>query len=155
MCFQGNTIDFAKADLAGIRTCLSVPSRALQKTSAGRRLGSLRLRAKPEACEGFKLLARMSGASKALDVAARGRSRSPRHEAKHIGETTLLPMHLSRGLYDIISTCSATVGRSTNATLSLFLESGFLMYALGQNTLLETLRSFQEERRVRGLRTSA
>jgi len=92
MCSQGNTINFAKADLAGIRTSLSVPSRALQKRALeegwdlsdlariliclGATSYFLRLR-KPETCERLKLLARMSGASKALDVAAVGDRASP------------------------------------------------------------------------------
>jgi len=114
----------------------------------------LRLR-KPEACERFKLLARMSGASKALDVAAGGRPRSCRHEPKQIGETTLLPMHLPRGLYDIISTYSVTTGTSRNALLSRFFEAGFVIYMLGQNTLLKTICSLQEERRTSSRETSA
>jgi len=58
----------------------------------------------------------------------------------------LLPVHLPRGFYDLISTCSATTGRSRNSLLSQFLKAGYLTYMLGQNTLLKTLCSLQEER---------
>ena len=87
----------------------------------------------------------MSDMSQRLDMAV-GRRRGRRNELKQIGEITLLPVHLPRGFYDLISTYSDTTGRSSGATLSRFLESGFLTYLQGQNTLLETIRSLQTER---------
>ena len=107
----------------------------------------LRLR-NPEASELFKRLATMSDMSQRLDMAV-GRQRGRRNEPKKIGETTLLPVHLPRGFYDLISTYSGTTGRSRNATLSRFLESGFLIYLQGQNTLLKTIYSLQTERAER------
>jgi hypothetical protein len=104
----------------------------------------LRLR-NPEASELFKRITTMSDMSQRLDMAV-GRRRGRRNEPKQIGETTLLPMHLPRGFYDLISTYSGTTGRSRNATLNRFLESGFLIYLRGQNTLLETIRSLHAER---------
>jgi hypothetical protein len=87
----------------------------------------------------------MSDMSQRLDMAV-GRPRGRRNELKQIGEITLLPVHLPRGFYDLISTYSDTTGRSSGETLSRFLESGFLTYLQGQNTLLETIRSLQTER---------
>jgi hypothetical protein len=112
----------------------------------------LRLR-NPEALERFKLLATMNRASRALDVAV-GRGRGHRNEPKHIGETTLLSMHLPQGLYDMISTYSATTGTSRNALLSRFFETGYIIYMLGQKALLKTLGSLQEERRASPAETS-
>jgi len=109
----------------------------------------LRLR-KPEASEQFKRLATMSEMSKVLDAAVGGR-RGRRNEPKHIGETTLLPLHLPRGFYDVISIYSATTGRSRNATLTMFLEAGYVIYMKGQNTLLETIHSLRaEQAKARG-----
>jgi len=109
----------------------------------------LRLR-NPEASEVFKRLATMSDVSQRLDMAV-GKRRGRRNEPKQIGETTLLPVHLPRGFYDLISTYSGTTGRSRNAALSRFLESGFIIYLQGQNTLLETIRSLYAEREKRNV----
>jgi len=106
----------------------------------------LRLR-NPEAAEQFKRLATMNDVSKVFDMAV-GRRRGRRNEPKRIGETTLLPVHLHRGFYDIISTYSVTTGTSRNGILSRFLEMGFLIYLRGQNTLLETIRSLYIEEQV-------
>ena len=110
----------------------------------GATLYFLRLR-NPKALEQFRLLATMNRAYGALDTAL-GRRRGGRNEPKHMGRTTLLPTHLPRGLYDLVSAYSATTGISRNALLSRFLEAGFIIYMLGQNALLKTLRSLQEER---------
>lgn len=111
----------------------------------GMTLYFLRLRSS-EALERFKLLATMNRAYGALDTALGRRPRGRRNERKQIGKTTLLPVHLPRGLYDLVSAYSATTGISRNALLSRFLEAGFIIYMLGQNALLKTLRSLQEER---------
>ena len=58
----------------------------------GATLYFLRLR-NPEALERFKLLATMNRTYGALDVAL-GTRRRHRNEPKHIGRTTLLPIHL-------------------------------------------------------------
>lgn len=113
----------------------------------------LRLR-HPEASERFKRLARMSEASRLLDMAVGRRPRGRRNEPKHIGETTLLPVHLPRGFYELVSTYSSATGTSRNALLSRFLEAGYIIYMKGQNSLLETIRSLQEERRASRGKTS-
>ena len=107
----------------------------------------LRLR-HPEVSERFKRLARMSEVSSAFDVAVGIRPRGRRHEPKHIGQTTLLPVHLPRGLYELVSSYSSATGTSRNALLSRFLEAGYIVYMKGQNSLLETICSLQEERRA-------
>jgi hypothetical protein len=84
-----------------------------------------------------------------------GRRRRHRKQPKQTDETTLLPTHLPRGLYNIISAYSAATGISKNALLSRFLEAGFIMYMLGQNTLLETVTSLEHERKTSSLGTSA
>jgi hypothetical protein len=112
----------------------------------------LRLR-NPKALEGFLRLATLNRASRALDMAV-GARRGRRNEPKHIGRTMLLPLHLPRGLYEFISTYSAATGISRNALLSRYLDAGFILYMLGQDTFLGTLRSL-EERREPGPRTSA
>lgn len=71
----------------------------------------LRLR-NPEASERFRRLATMTKASASLDVAL-GRRRGRRNEPKHIGETTLLPIHLPRGFYDLMSKYSEEWLRET------------------------------------------
>jgi hypothetical protein len=106
----------------------------------------LRLR-NPEALEGFTRLARMYRLTRALDMTI-GRPRGRRNESKHIGGTTLLPVHLPKGVYALISTCSGTTGRSRNSLLSQFLEAGYILYMLGRTTLLKTLRSLEGERRA-------
>jgi hypothetical protein len=113
----------------------------------------LRLR-HPEASERFKRLARMSETSSSVDMAFGIRSRGRRNEPKHIGRTTLLPVHLPRGLYELVSTYSSATGTSRNALLSRFLEAGYLIYMKGQNSLLETIRSLQEERQASRDKTS-
>jgi hypothetical protein len=107
----------------------------------------LRLR-HPEVSERFKRLATMSEASSGLDMAVGIRPRGRRNEPKHIGATTLLPVHLPRGFYELVSTYSSATGTSRNALLSRFLEAGYLIYMKGQNSLLETICSLQEERRA-------
>jgi hypothetical protein len=119
----------------------------------GATLYFLRLR-NPEALEQFKLLATMNKAYGALDMAIR-RRQGHRNQPKHMDETTLLPTHLPRGLYNIISAYSAATGISKNALLSRFLEAGFIMYMLGQNTLLETVTSLEHERKTSSPGTSA
>jgi len=119
----------------------------------GATLYFLRLR-NPEALERFKLLATMNGAYGALNVAL-GRRRGRRNEPKHIGRTTLLPTHLPRGVYDLISAYSAATGRSRNALLSGFLEAGYVLYMLGQDTLLKVIRSLENERPASSPGTSA
>jgi hypothetical protein len=106
----------------------------------------LRLR-HPEAAERFKRLATMSEASGALDMAL-GRPRGRRNEPKQIGETVLLPVHLPRGFYELVSSYSSATGLSRNALLSRFLEAGYIIYMTGENSLLETIRSLQEERQA-------
>jgi len=110
----------------------------------GMSLYFLRLRS-PEPLEQFKLLATMNRAYEGLDRALGGR-RGRRNEREQTGKTTLLPVHLPRGLYELASTYSATTGISRNALLSRFLNAGFIMYMLGQKALLKTLRSLQQER---------
>jgi hypothetical protein len=83
--------------------------------------------------------------SRALDGAV-GRRRGHRNEPKHLGETTLVPVHLPRGFHELISTYSAATGISRNALISRYLEAGYILYMLGEETLLKTLRSLQEER---------
>jgi hypothetical protein len=109
----------------------------------GATLYFLRLR-NPEALERFLRLATLNRAYGTLDMAF-GRRRGHRNEPKHIGRTTLLPIHLPRGAYDLISAYSAATGRSRNALLSGFLETGYVLYMLGQDTLLKTLRSLEDE----------
>jgi len=110
----------------------------------GATLYFLRLR-NPEAVEGFLRLATLSRASRVLDMAI-GRPRGRRNEPKHIGETALLPVHLPKGLHELVSAYSSATGTSRNALLGRFLEIGYILYMLGQNTLLKILRSLQEER---------
>jgi hypothetical protein len=55
-------------------------------------------------------------------------------------------VHLPAGLYDIISVYSAATGTSRNALMNRYLEAGFILYLLGQNTLLKTIRSAQKDR---------
>ena len=113
----------------------------------------LRLR-HPEASERFKQLATMSEASSAFDMAVGRRPRGRRNEPKQIGETTLLPMHLPRGFYELVSSYSSATGTSRNALLSRFLEAGYIIYMKGQNSLLETILSLKEERRASRDKTS-
>jgi len=113
----------------------------------------LRLR-HPEVSERFKRLARMSEASGTFDMAVGRRPRGRRNEPKHIGRTTLLPVHLPRGFYELVSSYSSATGTSRNALLSRFLEAGYLIYMKGQNSLLETIRSLHEERRASRDKTS-
>jgi hypothetical protein len=61
----------------------------------------------PEASKRFKLLATMSKADATVGMALGRRAR--RNEPRHISKTTLLPVHLPQGFYDLISTCSAIV----------------------------------------------
>ena len=103
----------------------------------------LRLR-NPEALERFTKLSRTSEASRALDMAV-GRARGRRNEPRHIGKTTLLPIHLPQGLHTIISAYAATIGLSRNAQLSRFLEAGYIIYMLSQETLLKILSSLPDE----------
>jgi hypothetical protein len=119
----------------------------------GANLYFIRLR-NPEALERFKLLASMHRAYGALDVAL-GRRQGRRNEARHIGKTTLLPMHLPRGVYNIISAYSGATGISRNALMSRFLEAGFIIYLLGQNAFLKTLTSLRDEHKgsSRGMNT--
>jgi hypothetical protein len=119
----------------------------------GATLYFLRLR-NPEALEQFKLLTTMNKAYGALDMGIR-RRRGRRNEPKQMDETTLLPTHLPRGLYNIISAYSAATGISKNALLSRFLEAGFIMYMLGQNTLLKTVISLEHEGKTSSSGTSA
>jgi hypothetical protein len=105
----------------------------------------LRLR-HPEVSERFKRLATMNKATASLDMALRRRPRGGRNEPKQIARTALLPVHLPRGLYELVSTYSATTGTSRNALLSRYLEAGYIIYMKGQNTLLETIRSLEAER---------
>jgi hypothetical protein len=113
----------------------------------------LRLR-NPEALENFMRLARLSRASRALDVTL-GRSRGHRKEPKHLSETTLLPVHLPRGFYELVSTYSSATGTSRNALLSRFLEAGYILYMLGEQTWFRTILALQKERQASSPRTSA
>jgi len=97
---------------------------------------------------GYKRLAAMSDASSALDMVVGRRPRGRRNEPKKIGETTLLPVHLPRGFYELVSSYSSATGTSRNALLSRFLEAGYIIYMKGQNSLLETILSLKEERRA-------
>lgn len=99
----------------------------------------------PEASERFKRLARMSKASASLDVDMGRHPRRRRNEPKGIARTTLLAVHLPRGFYDLMSTYSATTGRSINSVLAGFLKTGYIIYVRGQNTFLEMVCSLQEE----------
>ena len=102
--------------------------------------------------ERFKLLATMHRAYGALDMAL-GKRQRRRNELRHIGKTTLLPLHLPRGLHSIISIYSGATGISRNALMSRFLEAGFIVYMLGQNALLKTLVSLQHDDRRSGGKT--
>jgi hypothetical protein len=107
----------------------------------------LRLR-HPEVSERLRRLATMREASNVLDMAVGRRPRGRRNEPKHIGRTTLLPLHLPRGFYELVSSYSSATGTSRNALLSRYLEAGYVIYMKGQNSLLETICSLQEERRA-------
>jgi len=109
----------------------------------GANLYFIRLR-NPESLQRFKLLVTMHRAYGALDMAL-GKRRGRRNELRHIGKTTLLPLHLPRGLHNIISTYSGATGISKNALMSRFLDAGFIIYLLGQNALLKTLVSLQHD----------
>ena len=113
----------------------------------------LRLR-HPGASERFKRLAAISDASSVFDMAAGRRPRGRRNEPKHIGETTLLPVHLPRGFHELVSSYSSATGTSRNALLSRFLEAGYIIYMKGQNSLLETILSLKQERRASRNKTS-
>jgi len=52
-------------------------------------------------------LAAMNRASRALDTAVGRRGRGRANESKHVGETTLLPLHLRRGLVFAIQSAEA------------------------------------------------
>jgi len=52
-------------------------------------------------------LAAMNRASRALDTAVGRRGRGRANESKHVGETTLLPLHLPRGLVFAIQSTEA------------------------------------------------
>jgi hypothetical protein len=119
----------------------------------GATLYFLRLR-NPEALEQFQLLATMNKAYRALDMAT-GTRGAHRNQLKQMDETTLLPIHLPRGLYNIISAYSAATGISKNALLGRFLEAGLIMYMLGRNTLLKTVVSLEHERKTSSSGTSA
>jgi hypothetical protein len=121
------------AELARMLICLGATAR-------------FRSLADPESSERFKRLATMSKASASLEVAIGRHPRGRRNEPKGIARTTLFPIHLPRGFHDLISTYSATTGRSINSVLSGFLKTGYIIYMQGQNTFLETIRSLQEER---------
>ena len=163
MCSLGNTNDFSKADLARIRPRLQTSPGALQKTSDRRGLAvaelvrmliclgataRFRSLAEPESSERFMRLATMSKASASLEAAIGKHPRGRRNQPKSIARTTLLPVHLPRGFYDLMSTYSATTGRSINSVLSGFLETGYIIYMRGQNTFHETIHSLQEERQT-------
>jgi hypothetical protein len=102
----------------------------------------------PEAAERFKQMATMSEMSSTIDMALGRRARGRRNQPKQIGETTLLPVHLPRGFYQVVSSYSSATGQSRNALLSRFLEAGYIIYMKGENSLLETIRSLQEERQA-------
>jgi len=104
----------------------------------------LRLR-NPEASERFKRLATLSDTGKIFDMAA-GTRHKGRKAPPEIGETRLLALHLPQGFHDIIRLYTRTTGASRNSALNRFLEAGFIIYTKGQNTLLETIRSLQDER---------
>jgi hypothetical protein len=112
----------------------------------------LRLR-NPEALEQFMRLATLSRASRALDEAI-GRGRRCRNEPKH-GKTSLVPVHLPRGVYELVSTYSATTGASRNALLCRFLETGHILYMLGEETWFKTILSLRKERQGSSRGTSA
>jgi cobalamin biosynthesis Co2+ chelatase CbiK len=114
----------------------------------GANLYFLRLR-NPEFLERFKLLVITHRAYGALDMALRKRQRR-RNEPKNISKTTLLPLHLPRGLHHTISTYSDATGVSKNALMSRFLEAGFIIYMLGENALFKTLVSLQHDDRRPG-----
>ena len=121
--------------------------------SLGATIYLLRLRNR-EALDRFMRLATLNRASRALDTAL-GRSRGHRNEPKHISETTLLPVHLPKGFYELVSTYSSATGTSRNALLSRFLETGYILYMLAEETLLKTLLSLRKERKPSSPRTSA
>jgi hypothetical protein len=112
----------------------------------------LRLR-NPEALERFMRLATVHRLSRTLDGAV-GRGRRCMNEPKH-GKTTLVPVHLPKGFYALVSTCSATTGASRNALLSRFLEAGYILYMLGEETWFKTILSLQKERQASSQGTSA
>jgi hypothetical protein len=112
----------------------------------------LRLR-NPEALERFMRLAKLSRASRALDMTL-GRPRGHRNEPKHLGETTLLPVHLPKGFYELVSTYSSATGTSRNALLSRFLETGWILYTLGEETWFKTILSLRNERQASSGETS-
>jgi hypothetical protein len=76
------------------------------------------------------------------------------NEPKHLSETTLLPVHLPRGLYALVSTYSVTTGASKNALLSRFLEAGYILYMLGEQTWFKTILSLREEHQASSPKTS-
>jgi hypothetical protein len=55
-------------------------------------------------------------------------------------------MDLPKGLYTIISAYSAAIGLSRNAQLSRFLEAGYIVYMLSQETVLKILSSLPDDR---------
>jgi hypothetical protein len=113
----------------------------------------LRLRNR-KALEGFFRLATLSRASRALDTAI-GRPRGYRKESKSIGRTTLLPTHLPKGFYELVSAYSFATGTSRNALLNRFLEIGYILYMQGQETWFKTILSLQKERQESSQGTSA
>jgi hypothetical protein len=112
----------------------------------------LRLR-NPEALENFMRLATLHRASSVLDMTL-GRPRGHRNEPKH-GNTTLVPVHLPKGFYALVSNYSATTGASRNALLSRFLDAGYIFYSLGEDTWFKTIRSLRNGRQASSPRTSA
>jgi hypothetical protein len=84
-----------------------------------------------------------------------GGSRGHRNEPKHLSETTLLPVHLPRGFYELVSTYSSATGTSRNALLSRFLEAGYILYMLGEQTWFRTILSLQKEHQASPPGTSA
>jgi hypothetical protein len=79
-------------------------------------------------------------------VRATGWGRGGRRESAQFGGSTLQVVHLPAGLHRLVSAYSAATGTSRNALLSRFFDAGYILYMLGQETLLKTLLSLQEER---------
>lgn len=105
----------------------------------------LRLR-NAKAVDNFMRLSTLNRMNRAL-VRATGRGRGGRRESAQLGGSALQVVHLPPGLHRLASAYSAATGTSRNALLSRFFDAGFILYMLGQETLLKTLCSLQEERK--------
>ena len=119
------------ADLARMLICLGAIASFL----------SLR---EQETAESFKRRAIMSETVTVLDSVLGRPSRRP-HALPGIGESELLTVRLPLGLSRIVAAYANTSGRSVNHALRIFLERGLIMYMKGENNLLETVRSINEE----------